>query len=261
MELTAAQQVLTRLLQQQKLPQVVLFYGREGMPADTLLAWLLRHMLCQQGNACGSCPACHALDQDNHDDVLTYDVEQDKLGVAEVSRVQDFLPLLGGSRVAILRAAHLITRQAANKLLKILEEPPSSAYIFLTSTRYRQLLPTVTSRCFHFLLKEQDELPDSEFATQLEQLLKAKRWSERLAILKKLKENKCSLQDFLFFYERHLYYSYHAELERGTNNMYYAAVRRRRIHAIKRRWQQQISLNTQLAIESILTAEQRGARA
>ena len=255
MELTAAQQVLTRLLQQQKLPQVVLFYGREGMPAEVLLAWLLRHMLCQQGKACGGCPACHALDQDNHDDVLTYNVEQDKFGVAEVSRVQGFLPLLGGSRVAILRAAHLITRQAANKLLKILEDPPPSAYIFLTSTRYRQLLPTVTSRCFHFLLKEQDELQDSKFAVWFEQLLREKGWSERLAILKKLRENKCNLQDFLFFYERHLHYNYLAELERGTKNGHDVAVRRRRIHAIKRREQQQISLNTQLAIESILTAK------
>ena len=260
MELTAAQQVLMRLLQQQKLPQVVLFYGREGMPADVLLAWLLRHMLCQQGKACGACSACCALDQDNHDDVLTCDVEQDKFGVAEVSRVQDFLPVLGGSRVAIVRAAHLITRQAANKLLKVLEEPPPSAYIFLTATRYRQLLPTITSRCFHFLLKEQDELRDSEFSAQFEQLLKAKRWSERLAILKQLKDNKCSLQDFLFFYERHLHYNYRAALESGTTHKHDAAVRRRRIHGIKHRWQQQISLNTQLAIESILIAGQRGAR-
>ena len=288
MELDKAQQVLATLLQQQMLPQVVLFYGREGIPADSLLTWLLRQLLCQQGNACGArkrpkamqsskrpkamqsskrpkasptseasgvCLSCHALSNDNHDDVLHYDAAQESFGVAAVSRVQNFLPLLGGHRVAIVRAAHQITRQAANKLLKILEEPPPAAYIFLTSTRYQLLPPTITSRCFHFLLKEEGEPPCSSFAAQFEQLLAAKQWSQRQPLLKTLREGKCGLQEFLFFYEQHLNRTYRAVLGRGGRQAQATAVRRTRLHNIKQLLQQQISLNTQLGIESLLAAD------
>ena len=200
MEGAKAQQVLMTLVEKHRLPQVMLFYGREGMPADSLLTWLLPLLLCQgNGQGCGECAACHALMHDNHDDVLSYDAAQESFGVAEVSRMQNFLPLLGGKRIAIVRAAHLISRQAANKLLKILEEPPPTAHIFLTSTSYGQLLPTITSRCFHFLLKEQEDVPLSAFAAQFEQLLTASSWGQRLPILKKLRENKCELPEFVFF--------------------------------------------------------------
>ena len=329
MELDKAQQVLVTLLQRQMLPQVVLFYGREGIPTNSLLTWLLRQLLCQQGNTCGArkrqkdsptseasgarkrqkanptseasgarkrqkanptseasgarkrpkdsptseasgarkrqkanptseasgiCISCHALDNANHDDVLHYDAEQESFGVAEVSRLQSFLPLLGGSRVAIVHAAHQITRQAANKLLKILEEPPPTAYIFLTSTRYQQLLPTITSRCFHFLLKERGEPPRSSFTAQFEQLLTANQWSQRQPLLKKLREGKCSLQEFLFFYEQHLNHTYRTLLGRGNRQTHPTTVRRTRLHNIKQLLQQQISLNTQLGIESLLAA-------
>lgn len=271
MELGKAQQVLTTLLQRQRLPQVVLFYGREGIPTDDLLDSLLRQLLCQHGNTCGArkqqgvrkasdiCVSCHALDHDNHDDVLCFDAEQESFGVAEVSHLQSFLPLLGSSRVAIVRAAHLISRQAANKLLKTLEEPPPSAYIFLTSTRYRQLLPTITSRCFHLLLKEQGEPPSSSFMAQFEQLLAAKQWSQRQLLLKKLREGKCSLQEFLFFYEQHLNRTYRVVLGDGKKQAHATAVRRTRLHNIKQLLQQQISLNTQLGIESLLASSEQGA--
>ncbi len=254
MELGPARQVLTTLLQQQRLPQVVLFYGREGMPADELLDDLLRQLLCHHRNGCGVCVSCRALDHHHHDDVLRYDAEQESFGVAEVSRMQSFLPLLGGSRVAIVRAVHQISRQAANKLLKILEEPPPTAYIFLTSTRYGQLLPTVTSRCFHFLLRDEGEPPCSSFTAQFEQLLAAPQWSQRQPLLKKLRDSKCSLQEFVFFYEQHLNRSYRAVLGRGDKGGMRHTARRSRLHSVKQLLQQRISLNTQLGIESLLHA-------
>lgn len=261
MELGKAQQVLATLLHQQRLPQVVLFYGREGIPADNLLDSLLCQLLCQHASGCGVCASCRALANHRHHDLLCYDAEQESFGVAEVRRVQSFLPLLGGNRVAIVRSAHQISRQAANKLLKILEEPPPTAYIFLTSTRYRQLLPTITSRCFHFLLKEEGEAPRSSFAAQFEQLLAVKQWSQRQPLLKKLRAGKCHLQEFLFFYEQHLNRTYRAALKRGDRQGCPLAGVRPHLHNMRQLLQQQISLNTQLGIESLLTASQQGRQA
>ena len=112
MEEPKAQQVLMTLVQEHRLPQVMLFYGREGMPADNLLTWLLPLLLCQgtrkrqtsiaeqnearKRQGCGECAACHALAHDNHDDVLSYDAAQESFGVAEVSRMQNFFALVGG---------------------------------------------------------------------------------------------------------------------------------------------------------------------
>ncbi len=260
MALNEAQQVLTALWQKRRLPQVILFYGREGMPAPRLLAWLLPQLLCQQGSACGHCFACRALAHANHDDVLSYDAAQESFGVAAASRVQNFLPLSGGTRIVVVQAAHLITRPAANKLLKILEEPPPHAHIFLTSTAYGQLLPTVTSRCFHFLLKESEDAPCRGFATQFEQLRTASSWSQRLAVIRKLREHKCELPEFLFFYEQYLNQCYRAALARGKGETQATAVRRTRLYDIKCLLQQRVSLHTQLAMESVLAASADGGQ-
>ena len=256
MELQVAQRLLVKLLQQQTLPQVVLFYGREGMPADSLLHWLQLQLFCTRGGACHQCAACQSVAQGKHNNVLHCDAEQESFGVDEVRRVQNFLPLLGESRVAIVRAAHLISRAAANKLLKVLEEPPPAAYIFLTTNRYGQLLPTITSRCFHFLLAEQDKPPSSSFTKQFEQLLAASSYTERLAGLKKLRENKCSLREFVDFYEQHLNHSYRAALGKTPPSRYRVVQLRARVHAIKRIVQQQVSLNMQLGIETLLPIEE-----
>jgi DNA polymerase III subunit delta' len=63
---------------------------------------------------------------------------------------------LGGWRVAIVRGAEKLNNQAANALLKILEEPPTQAILFLTTAARGRLLPTLRSRCRDLMLSTPD---------------------------------------------------------------------------------------------------------
>lgn len=58
-----------------------------------------------------------------------------------------YLTSVSGYKTAVIDNAHLLTTEASNSLLKILEEPPGNAYIFLITDQYNKILPTIRSRC------------------------------------------------------------------------------------------------------------------
>ncbi|MBK5928517.1 DNA polymerase III subunit delta', partial [Rhodobaculum claviforme] len=73
-----------------------------------------------------------------------------RIGVDEARRLQEFLTLSaadGGWRAVIVDAADDLTPEAANALLKLLEEPPPRTVLFLVCHRPAALLPTIRSRC------------------------------------------------------------------------------------------------------------------
>ena len=72
------------------------------------------------------------------------------LGIEDVKAMQKKLflkPLRGDKKAIIIKEAHLLTPEAQNALLKVLEEPPVSTIIILTTENTDVLLPTVRSRC------------------------------------------------------------------------------------------------------------------
>ncbi len=79
--------------------------------------------------------------------------EEDEIGIEPIRALTHFLhqtPLEGGWRVLIIDGADCLNRNAANALLKCLEEPPARTLFFLTTSLPESLLPTIRSRC-HFL--------------------------------------------------------------------------------------------------------------
>ncbi len=87
---------------------------------------------------------------------------RDEIIVADVRSLSSFFtmtPAEGGWRVAIVDAADEMNRNAANALLKILEEPPKKGLILLVSHAPGRLLPTIRSRCRKLAL--QPLLPDT----------------------------------------------------------------------------------------------------
>ncbi len=144
--------------------------------ADALAALLLCEApkLLDTPSACGACPSCHWLATDSHPDfrlVQPEDADEDgddeandksakaaagkkkassAIKIAAIRALEDFV-FVGshrhGRRVIIIDPAEAMNVHAANALLKILEEPPSSVYFLLVSSKSRALLPTLRSRC------------------------------------------------------------------------------------------------------------------
>ncbi len=107
----------------------------------------------------------------SHPDFLVIDGEDQEngtIGIDEIRKVQSFAMLSAGQskhKVIIIDKADNLNRNAANALLKILEEPPRKTFIFIISDVLGRMLPTLRSRCIKFRFRA---LTFSEFNTLVE---------------------------------------------------------------------------------------------
>ncbi len=149
--------------------QALLFQGMKGTGKLELALNFARTLLCRQpldnGCACGECPACHWLLQGSHPDFRFLqpesETEEDEAGkkasrqisVAQIRALSDFTGMTahqGGRRVVIIHPAEAMNANAANALLKSLEEPPPGLLFILVTHKAQALLPTLLSRCLAF---------------------------------------------------------------------------------------------------------------
>jgi len=126
---------------------------------------LARALNCESNQApCGKCVPCERITGGKHADVQLVDLvtRQDEPGartaivVEEIDTIQRAAvlpPFEGRSRVFIIDGAEFLTAGAANRLLKILEEPPPGVVFVLLAASIEKVLPTVVSRCRHFEFK------------------------------------------------------------------------------------------------------------
>ncbi|ULJ69911.1 DNA polymerase III subunit delta' [Wielerella bovis] len=149
-------------------PNAWLFVGREHTGKTALAHHFAQALLCEQASAqhepCGQCPSCHLFTQNAHPDFYTLTPEQPetdgsrKLLQIKIDAVRAILEPLtqtsvrGGRRVVLVSPAESMNIQAANALLKMLEEPPTAVIFLLVSHNRDRVLPTIKSRCRQFAL-------------------------------------------------------------------------------------------------------------
>jgi len=150
--------LLRRLLSARRLPHAVVLEGIPGCGRRTLATALAATWLCHADgeDACGDCRSCRMLAGDVHPDLsaLPHDCEEARIPVDlvrdEVVATAHQSPLAGHGRVYLIPSAERLRPEAANALLKVLEEPPAEVLVVLTTDRAAGLLPTIRSRsqCF-----------------------------------------------------------------------------------------------------------------
>lgn len=145
-----------------RVAHALLISGIDGSGAETLARHVAQYLLCSHPAAdspCGSCPACRQFMADSHPDFREVTFEEDDKGKLRKQIVIDQVRELngalgtharqGGWKVVILHPAEAMNVNAANSLLKTLEEPSDRTLIMLVSARPAALLPTIRSRCQH----------------------------------------------------------------------------------------------------------------
>lgn len=140
-----------------RLSHALLLQGAEGVGKRTFAAWAACAVLCESPNkreldCCGSCASCLLFNAGSHPDVLWLAPEEEKqqISVDQVRAATERLAKTSyrqGYKIAIVEPAHLMTPNAANSLLKTLEEPTARTLLILITSQPSVLLPTVRSRC------------------------------------------------------------------------------------------------------------------
>ncbi|HIQ07401.1 MAG TPA: hypothetical protein EYH35_02970 [Thiotrichaceae bacterium] len=139
----------------------LLFTGGEGIGrrhfVDRLVASLLCNNITEEGRACGQCQACQVHRGGAHPDYLAVGLPEGKkqIPVAAIRTLTEFLTLscsYGGFRVVFIDAADQMNVNAANSLLKSLEEPPPNTVIILLAEQSLKLPITIRSRCQQYTL-------------------------------------------------------------------------------------------------------------
>lgn len=134
-----------------------LLTGPPQIGKTTLATNLAQALNCQnEDRPCGICSACQRIARHVHPDVRLIEPEGDSIRIEQVRTMQREValsPYEGHWRVYILRQFERATREAANCLLKTLEEPPDHVALILTAQEADLLLPTIVSRCQTLPLK------------------------------------------------------------------------------------------------------------
>lgn len=152
------------------LPHAILLRGQQGIGKMAFARSLAQALLCEtpapSHAACGHCEACHWFMAGSHPDFRQIEPESlveagmeeqgsdkkasSQIGVEKIRQLYDFINISShrnGPKIILLHPAEALNVNAANALLKNLEEPPPRTHFLLVSHRSHALLPTIKSRC------------------------------------------------------------------------------------------------------------------
>ncbi|MBQ9979021.1 MAG: DNA polymerase III subunit gamma/tau [Clostridia bacterium] len=153
------QEHITSILKQEategRFNHAYLFCGSRGTGKTTCAKILSKVVNCENvvnGEPCGKCPSCLAIENGSTTDVLEMDAASNN-GVDNIRDIRDevvYSPSFLKYRVYIVDEVHMLSNSAFNALLKTLEEPPSHAIFILATTELHKLPATIVSRCQRF---------------------------------------------------------------------------------------------------------------
>jgi len=168
-------------LESGRIGHAYLFTGSRGTGKTTLARIFAKSLNCvnyrgvderRRGNIesnslnvpCNNCDSCVAANRGNLLDLIEIDAASNR-GIDEIRNLKDSALVAapsGGYKVFIIDEVHMLTKDAFNALLKILEEPPSHVIFILATTEPHKILPTVLSRVQRFDFKRLNQGQISE---------------------------------------------------------------------------------------------------
>ncbi len=132
-----------------------LFSGSRGTGKTTCAKILAKSVNClnlKDGNPCGECENCRAIDNGTTTDVFEMDAATNT-GVDYIRDLRDnvlYTPSMLKKRVYIIDEAHMLSDSAFNALLKTIEEPPEHVLFIFATTEQHKIPATIISRCQRF---------------------------------------------------------------------------------------------------------------
>jgi DNA polymerase III delta' subunit len=144
--------ILRKALQKRKMPNSILFCGPKGVGKQEMALVVARAINCERkkDDACEKCASCKGINAGNFPDVMVIQPDGNVIKIEQMRALRKIAylkPMVGKKRVFIVTEAEKMNEEAANSLLKVLEEPPLFSYILLVTHNPFLILSTIKSRC------------------------------------------------------------------------------------------------------------------
>ena len=143
---------LSHAIESNRVAGAYLFTGPANIGKETVALYFAKSINCtaSEKGSCNTCLSCRKIDNGNHPDVQMIRPSGAWMKIDQIRELQKWIvyqPLEGKRKVYILTAVECMNLEAANCLLKTLEEPPAASVLVLSTTNLDSLLPTIRSRC------------------------------------------------------------------------------------------------------------------
>ena len=154
-----AQEYIVKTLQnaisKNRISHCYIFCGPRGTGKTSLARIFSKALNCVNGptpKPCNKCDNCTSISAGTNVDVIEIDAASNR-GINEIRELREkvkYLPINLRKKVYIIDEVHMLTTEAFNALLKVLEEPPEHVIFIMATTEPHQVIPTIMSRCQRF---------------------------------------------------------------------------------------------------------------
>ena len=181
LDLESVRETLKNIIKSGNIPHAFLFSGPKGGGKTSAARIIAKVVNCESSSTklrgsekiepCNKCSQCVSITTGNNIDVVEIDAASHR-GIDEIRALRNAVklaPAKAKKKVYIIDEAHMLTTEAANALLKTLEEPPSHVMFIMATTNPEKLIETVRSRTVNIIF---NKAKDEEIVRSLEKKVK-----------------------------------------------------------------------------------------
>ncbi len=146
---------IKNVISNNRLSHCYIFCGPRGTGKTSTARILAKAINCTKGitpDPCNKCENCASISNGSNVDVIEIDAASNR-GINEIRELREkvkYLPAMLRKKVYIIDEIHMLTTEAFNALLKVLEEPPEHVMFIMATTEPNKVIPTIMSRCQRF---------------------------------------------------------------------------------------------------------------
>lgn len=165
--------IMANSIKKQRISHAYLIQGLRGTGKKSLAILFIKTLFCQSKNnlePCHQCDICHRINSKNHPDVYWIEPDGQSIKNEQIDLLRkefSYNALESNRKIYIISHAETLTMNAANRILKFLEEPTTKTTALLLTENKQAIIPTIRSRCQELDLKPLNKI---ELQHRLKQL-------------------------------------------------------------------------------------------